>query len=77
MGPLHLETVTKTIQERGVDVEVSSPSSVFHESVDGASDFHEAQSPNKKNWVKMKVSRLDQTTIEYLRKAKSTVLQNE
>lgn len=77
MGPLHLEVVSNTIKERGVDVTVSKPSSVFHESVENKSEIIEFHSPNGLNSIKLQIQRLDTKTSEYLRKAKKSVLDYE
>ncbi len=77
MGPLHLEIVAKTIKERGIDVSVSKPTSVFRESVQNLSKYHDAKSPNGLNSIKMLVMRMDPSTVEYFRGAKRHILENE
>ncbi|MHA1674001.1 MAG: GTP-binding protein [Promethearchaeota archaeon] len=77
MGPLHLEVVANTFKERGVEVSVSKPSSVFRESIIQASSTIEITSPNSKNSIKLHLSRLEKETTEYLRKAKKSVLEYE
>ena len=77
VGPLHLETIASSIKERGVDVSVSKPSSVFRESVANASKICSATSPNGLNQVEIIVKRNSDKTVAYLRTAKSQVLENE
>ena len=75
MGPLHLEITAKNIQERGINISVSKPTSVFRESADHFSNYHEATSPNNQNKIKMLIMRLNNPTVQYLRRAKSHVLE--
>ncbi|MHA1887584.1 MAG: GTP-binding protein [Promethearchaeota archaeon] len=77
MGPLHLEVICKTVKDRGVSVEISQPTSVFHESVQNKSSYHTALSPNEANSITLKIERLEHETVEYLRKIKSQILENE
>jgi len=77
MGPLHLEVVANTFKERGVEVTVSKPSSVFRESILNSSSSIEVNSPNSKNLIRLQISRLEKKTTEYLRKAKKSVLDYE
>ena len=77
MGPLHLEIVVNTIKERGVDVSVSKPSSVFHESISKPSDLISVSSPNQYNHLTLQIQRLEKETIEYIRKVKRSVLEYE
>jgi elongation factor 2 len=77
MGPLHLEVIADMIKKRGVDVSISKPSSVYRESVTSISTYHSASSPNGLNKINILVMRMDQPTIQYLRKAKSTVLERK
>ncbi len=77
MGPLHLEVVANTFKERGVEVSVSKPSSVFRESILLTSSSIEIISPNSKNSIRLQLSRLEKKTTEYLRKAKKSVLDYE
>ncbi|UYP48688.1 Elongation factor 2 [Candidatus Lokiarchaeum ossiferum] len=77
MGPLHLEIVANTIKERGVEVEVSKPTSVFHESIENISSYHDATSPNGLNSIRMLVMRMDTPTVAYLRGVKSQIIEND
>ena len=77
MGPLHLEVVANTFKERGVDVSVSKPTSVFRESIVHMSSSVEIHSPNSKNSIRLQLRRLEKQTVEYLRKAKKSVLDYE
>ncbi len=76
MGPLHLEVASKMIQERGIDVSVSEPTSVFYESVDGSSRTHEAMSPNGLNKIKLKIERLENKQVQYFREVEERVITN-
>lgn len=77
MGPLHLEVIANTIKERGVEVEVSKPTSVFHESIENISTYHEATSPNGLNRIRLLVMRMDTPTVAYLRGVKSQIIEND
>jgi elongation factor 2 len=74
IGPLHLETIASAIKDRGVEVTISKPSSVFRESVEGISSYHEATSPNGLNKINLLVMRLDNQTVKFFRTIKSSVL---
>ncbi|MCF2140829.1 MAG: GTP-binding protein [Candidatus Lokiarchaeota archaeon] len=75
MGPLHLEIVANTIKERGVEVSVSKPSSVFHESVAGESSIITVFSPNQANNISLQIHRLTKGTSQYIRKVKRSILE--
>ncbi|MHA1745537.1 MAG: GTP-binding protein [Promethearchaeota archaeon] len=78
MGPLHVEIIANSIKDRsGIDIEVSKPTSVFRESIKHMSHYHEAQSPNGRNSVKLLLMRLDKPSVKYLRGIKTNILENE
>jgi elongation factor 2 len=77
MGPLHLEIITNMIKERGIEVEVSNPTSVFHESIRESSSYHTATSPNELNSITLKLNRLDKSTVDYIRSVKSQIIEND
>ena len=77
MGPLHLEIIADTVKARGVNISVSKPTSVFRESIAASSQAHMATSPNGLNNVTLRIERLDAASVEYLRGARTGMLENE
>ncbi|TXT59462.1 MAG: Elongation factor 2 [Promethearchaeota archaeon] len=65
MGTLHLEVTANEISKRGVEVSISEPRAVFKESCQSESSTIEAVDSSHKNFVYMKVERLDEEQIEF------------
>jgi len=66
MGPLHLEVTSHEIAKRGVKVEISEPRAVFKESCRYESSLIRSSSQNKKNYIELKVGRLDEKSVKFL-----------
>jgi len=66
MGPLHLEVTAKEIEKRGIKVDISEPRAVFKESCRNESSIINSSGPNEQNYVKIKVERLDEKTLQFL-----------
>ena len=59
MGELHLEIIAYRINQKGVNIEVSTPIVVYRESVEGTCESVEGKSPNKHNKFYFKVEPLE------------------
>ncbi|MBN1215926.1 MAG: elongation factor EF-2 [Candidatus Lokiarchaeota archaeon] len=65
MGPLHLEVTAHEIEKRGVKIEISEPRAVFKESCKSKSSLIKNTSQNNKNYILLKLERLDEKSINY------------
>jgi elongation factor 2 len=65
MGPLHLEITANEIEKRGIQVSFSEPRAVFKESCRHESALITIEAPNKKNYIKLKIERLDEKSIRF------------
>jgi len=67
MGSLHLEVTANEIEKRGVKVSISEPRAVFKESCKSESSLIQSESSDDAHYVHLKVERLDESTIQFLR----------
>ncbi len=70
VGPLHLEVTATEIGKRGINVSVSEPRAVFKESCKNISSVLTVHSPNQKNSLKLKIERLDNTSVQFFQNIK-------
>lgn len=74
MGPLHLEVTVNEIKNRGIDLSMSKPQSIFKESCLEKSSSMSSTSPNENNNVKLVVERLDQKSIQFFRSGEHHII---
>ncbi|MHA1112134.1 MAG: GTP-binding protein [Promethearchaeota archaeon] len=72
LGPLHLEVAVKTIEDKGMNITVSKPMSVFRESIQSSSEEIIVSSADESMILSLKVERTDLKTINFLKKVKLT-----
>ncbi|MBY9007765.1 MAG: GTP-binding protein [Candidatus Lokiarchaeota archaeon] len=74
VGPLHLEVTSHEIEKRGVKIEISEPRAVFKESCQYESSMIKNTSQDNKNYVVLKVERLDEESITYFQSVDVSLL---
>ncbi|MBN2156984.1 MAG: GTP-binding protein [Candidatus Lokiarchaeota archaeon] len=72
LGPLHLEVAVKELEEKGMNITVSKPMSVFRESIMNESSEVTVSSSDNTMILSLKVERNDLKTINFLKKIKLT-----
>jgi len=72
MGPLHLEVACKTIEKKGIEINVSKPMSVFRESIKSSSDEITVNGYTENTSLTIKIERNDPKTVSFLSSIKST-----
>jgi elongation factor 2 len=70
LGPLHLEVAVKDIEDKGMNITVSKPMSVFRESISSPSNEIKFSSQDESMTLTIKVERTDLKTINFLKKIK-------
>lgn len=70
LGPLHLEVAVKSIEEKGMNITVSKPMSVFRESILSNSGELTVASEDESMKLSLTIERTDLKTINFLKKIK-------
>lgn len=68
MGPLHLEVTANELGKRGIQISTSEPRAVFKESCRYESNEIEVSSPDKQNFLKMKLERIDNKSVRFFQR---------
>jgi elongation factor 2 len=70
LGPLHLEVAVKDLEEKGMNITVSKPMSVFRESINSSSGEITVISADDTMRLSLEIERTDLKTINFLKKIK-------